>query len=97
MMLSAVSLAAALAAVVLISGMIREQSGGTGIVRGILLLIALRIIYRIIKAVLQSLHLFTRLPVLRWVDSMLGLVLGLFEGFAYLYLIEYILRYYILV
>lgn len=97
MLLSAVSLIAALAAVLLIAGMVRENGGSTGVLTGILLLIVLRVIYRIIKALLKSLHMFSRLPVLRWADSLLGLVLGLFEGFAYLYLIEYVLRYYVLV
>jgi len=92
------SLAAALAAVMVIASL--RGTGGishsTDYLTGIILLIVLGVVYKIIHAILTSIHLFARLPLIRTVDSVLGLALGFVEGFFYLYILEYALVNFIL-
>lgn len=95
---SVLSLAAAIAAVMVIASI--RGAGGVNhspdVLTGIILLIVLGVVYKIIHAILTSVHLISRLPVIRLADSVLGLVLGLVEGFCYLYILEYALVHFIL-
>lgn len=92
------SLIAAIAVVVLISSVIHGYRNGnlSNLIIGILLLIVLGAVYKLIHAVLTSIRFLAALPVLGIVDKVLGLVVGFLEGFALLYIAEYLLRMYLL-
>lgn len=93
-----IALIAAIAVVIQLSGIQNgyKEGNGTGILVGILMLILLGVVYKIIRVILGSLKFLSKLPILSGADKVLGAVLGFLEGFAVLYMAEYILRMYIL-
>ncbi len=92
------SLAVAIVVVVLVSSVIHGYQNGdrSNLIIGILLLIVLGAVYKLIRAVLTSIRFLAALPILGIVDKALGLVIGFIEGFAMLYIAEYLLRMYLL-
>lgn len=92
------SLAVAIVVVVLVSSVIHGYQNGdrSNLIIGILLLIVLGAVYKLIRAVLTSIRFLAALPILGIVDKALGLVIGFTEGFALLYIAEYLLRMYLL-
>ncbi len=92
------SLAVAIVVVVLVSSVIHGYQNGdrSNLIIGILLLIVLGAVYKLIRAVLTSIRFLAALPILGIVDKALGLVIGFMEGFALLYIAEYLLRMYLL-
>ncbi len=92
------SLAVAIVVVVLVSSVIHGYQNGdrSNLIIGILLLIVLGAVYKLIRAVLTSIRFLAALPILGIVDKALGLVIGFIEGFALLYIAEYLLRMYLL-
>ncbi len=92
------SLAVAIVVVVLVSSVIHGYQNGdrSNLIIGILLLIVMGAVYKLIRAVLTSIRFLAALPILGIVDKALGVVIGFIEGFALLYIAEYLLRMYLL-
>ena len=74
-----------------------ESTSGGGLLAGIVMLLFTVTLFKLFHLVFSGLDLIARLPIIRWLDSAMGLVLGLIEGFVILYLLEYLLRNYLLV
>lgn len=93
-----VSLIASIFVILLIAGVIQGLRSGkaSNLAVGIILLVVFGAIYRIIHIFISSVNFIARLPLINWLDSALGLVAGLLEGFAILYVLEYFLRNYLL-
>lgn len=92
------SLAGAVALIVLAAGLflgIEDTKIRTFV--GITLLIILAPATHLILLLIRSLRLIVRLPVISWLDALLGAAAGFLEGFALLYAVEYLLRHFILV
>ena len=64
---------------------------------GILLLVIVVTAYGIFHMIFSSIHLFSRLPVIRTVGNILGVFGGFLEGAVVLYLADSILRYFVAV
>ena len=62
---------------------------------GILLLVVVVCAYGIFHLVFSSIHIFSRLPVIKILDNMLGVFGGFIEGAVVLYLADAILRYFV--
>lgn len=95
---SLISLAAAIFVILLIAGIIEGYRNGSAsnLAIGLLLLVIFGVIYRLIKIFMSSINFIAGLPVIHWLDSILGLAAGLVEGFAILYLLEYLMRNFLL-
>ena len=94
-----ISLLAAVVSVLLLSRIvdsIRIESLSKG-AEGIILLGILAGAYKLYKLFFTSLDLIAGLPFIRAIDKALGLVMGLIQGFTLLYLIEYLMRNYLLI
>lgn len=93
-----ISLTAGLLVISLLSSVIDQfhHQDMTGVIIGIILLAVFGIAYRIAHVFLTSINFLARLPIVRWLDSALGVVSGFLIGFGILYLIEFLLRNYIL-
>lgn len=93
-----ISLGAAIFVILLISGIISgfKRGSASNMAIGIILVLIFGVIYRLLKVLLGSINFIADLPLIRWVDSALGLVCGFVEGFALLYLLEYLLRNFLL-
>ena len=73
------------------------RSGGTSnLLVGVLMLAILGVVHKIIHAMLTSIRFLAGLPILAGVDKVFGTALGFLEGFAVLYIGEYLLRMYLL-
>lgn len=64
---------------------------------GVLLLVIVLCAYGIFHFLFSSIHLFSRLPVIRILDNILGVFGGAIEGAVVLYLADAILRYFVMV
>ena len=64
---------------------------------GILLLVVVVCAFGLFHLLFASLHKFSRLPVIRVVDNILGVFGGFIEGAVILYLADSILRYFVMV
>lgn len=64
---------------------------------GMLLLIVVACAFGLFHILFSSIHLFSRLPVIRFVDNILGVFGGALEGFLILYLADSLLRYFVMV
>ena len=62
---------------------------------GLLLLVVVVSAYGIFHLIFASIHLFSRLPVIRSVDNILGVFGGFLEGAVILYLADALLRYFV--
>ncbi len=94
----AISLIASIAVVILLSSIVNGyRSGSTSnLLVGVLMLAILGVVYKIIHAMLTSIRFLAGLPILAGVDKVFGTALGFLEGFAVLYIGEYLLRMYLL-
>lgn len=93
-----ISLVATLFIILLLGGIVdgfRDKSA-SNLAIGLVLLLLFGVIFRVIHIFMTSVNFIARLPLIRWLDSALGLVTGLLEGFAILYALEYFLRNYLL-
>lgn len=93
-----VTLVASIFVILLIAGIVEGLRGGSAsnLTIGLVLLVLFGAIYRFIRIFVTSLHVIAHLPIISWLDSALGLVTGLIEGFAILYVMEYFLRNFLL-
>ena len=64
---------------------------------GILLLIVVASAFGIFHLIFSSIHIFSRLPVIRVLDNILGVFGGFIEGAVVLYLADTLLRYFVAV
>lgn len=62
---------------------------------GVLLLIVVVCAYGVFHFVFSSIHIFSRLPVIKTLDNILGVFGGFIEGAVVLYLADAILRYFV--
>lgn len=65
------------------------------ILTGSLLLIVTLAAYGLFHVIFKAVHLFSRLPVIRILDNILGFFAGILEGAVALYLADSILRYFV--
>lgn len=63
---------------------------------GVLLLIVVLCAYGVFHMIFGTIHIFSRLPVIRLVDNILGVFGGLMEGLIVLYLADALLRYFVM-
>ncbi|MBQ8985772.1 MAG: CvpA family protein [Lachnospiraceae bacterium] len=64
---------------------------------GILLLVVVASAFGIFHLIFSSIHIFSRLPVIRILDNILGVFGGFVEGAVVLYLADTLLRYFVAV
>ena len=64
---------------------------------GILLLVVVASAFGIFHLIFSSIHIFSRLPVIRMLDNILGVFGGFIEGAVVLYLADTLLRYFVAV
>lgn len=64
---------------------------------GILLLVVVASAFGIFHLIFSSIHIFSRLPVIRILDNILGVIGGFIEGAVVLYLADTLLRYFVAV
>ena len=62
---------------------------------GTLLLIVTLAAYGLFHVIFKAIHLFSRLPVIRILDNILGFFAGILEGAVALYLADSLLRYFV--
>lgn len=93
-----ISLVASTLVILLIAGIVEGfRSGNTsGLVVGLILLVIFGVIWRFLHMCISSINFIARLPIIHWLDAVLGLFTGLLEGFAVLYVLEYFLRNFLL-
>lgn len=93
-----VSLIASIAVVILLSSVVNGYRSGdsSNFLLGIVFLVVLGAVYKIIHTLILSIRFLAGLPILAGVDHVLGVVIGFMEGFAILYIGEYLLRMYLL-
>ena len=63
---------------------------------GIMLLVVILCAYGVFHFVFGSIHIFSRLPVIRIFDNILGVFGGFVEGVIVLYLADALLRYFVM-
>ena len=82
----------------LASGLVGRNSTGdvSSTLTGIMLLIIILCAYGIFHFVFGSLHIFSRLPVIRIFDNILGVFGGFIEGLIVLSLADALLRYFVM-
>ena len=93
------SVGCALGLMITMAGFVESfrEAGLPSLAAGFILLLVFGIAYKLLSLLLSSIKIVVSLPVIRWIDAALGLFAGLLEGFAVLYLLEYLLRHYLLV
>ena len=81
----------------LASGLAANYSSGdiSSALIGVVLLIVVVSAYGIFHFLFTSIHIFSRLPVIKSIDNILGVFGGFIEGAVILYLAEAILRYFV--
>lgn len=93
-----ISLMVSITVVILLSSVVNGYRKGdtSNFVIGVLFLIILGALYKLVHALLTSIRSLAGLPILAGVDKILGIAAGFLEGFAMLYIAEYLLRMYLL-
>lgn len=81
----------------LASGLAANYSSGdiSSALIGVVLLIVVVSAYGIFHFLFTSIHIFSRLPVIKSIDNILGVFGGFIEGAVILYLADAILRYFV--
>lgn len=82
------------AALILISGLVRGSMGERVSTKAmaIALLIVLAIIYSLCRMILSAMKLFAGLPVIKFVDKILGVAAGITKSFLLLYIVDHLLK-----
>lgn len=93
-----ISLMVSITVVLLLSSVVNGYRKGdtSNFLIGVLFLIILGALYKLVHALLTSIRFLAGLPILAGVDKILGVAAGFLEGFAMLYIAEYLLRVYLL-
>ena len=83
----------------LAAGLAANFSDGdvSGTLTGTLLLVVVVCAFGLFHLLFSSIHIFSRLPVIRVVDNILGFFGGFIEGAVSLYLADALLRYFVMV
>ena len=83
----------------LAAGLAANYTSGdvSGALTGTLLLVVVVCAFGLFHLLFSSLHIFSRLPVIRVVDNILGVFGGFIEGAVILYLADALLRYFVMV
>ena len=76
--------------IMLFGSVIKSQT--RNVVYTILILLAIALIYSIVKIILKSAKLLSKLPVLHFLDRMLGFTIGMGEGILVIWIFDVILR-----
>lgn len=94
---SVLTLVCAAAVYHLASGLVENYTSGnvSSALTGLLLLVIVVSAYGIFHLLFSSIHLFSRLPVIRVLDNVLGVFGGFLEGAVVLYLADTLLRYFV--
>lgn len=81
----------------LATGLLRDYASGdiSAVFVGVLLVVIVVVAYSLFHLLFSAIHIFARLPVIRIIDSILGLAAGAVEGFLTLYLVDALLRYFV--
>lgn len=89
-----VALILAMVSLVLVSGLVRGSMGDqvSDKALAIALLIVIGVLYSLCRIIFGSLKLFAGLPVIRFVDEVLGLLAGTAKAFMLLYVVDYIVK-----
>ena len=89
-----IALVCALATLILISGLARGSVGERISTKAlaIALLIVIGVFYSLCRIIFGSLKLFAGLPVIHFVDEVLGLFAGAAKAFMLLYVVDYIVK-----
>ena len=89
-----VALSCALVSLILISGLARGTVGDHISTRAlaIALLIVIGVFYSLCRIIFGSLKLFAGLPVIHFLDEVLGLFAGAAKAFMILYVVDYIVK-----
>ena len=89
-----VALICALVSLILISGLARGTVGDRISTRAlaIALLIVIGVFYSLCRIIFGSLKLFAGLPVIHFLDEVLGLFAGAAKAFMILYVVDYIVK-----
>ena len=92
------SLLAAIFCIRILTGIVTsfQSSELSGLLRGIVILIIFAGVYKIFKILFGTINIIAELPIIRIADRVLGMFMGMLTGFTILYVIEYLLRNYIL-
>lgn len=93
-----ISLGASIFVILLLAGIVEGLRSGSAsnLAVGLILLVLFGVIYRYIHLFVTSLNFIANLPIIHSLDSAAGLLAGLLEGFAILYVAEYFLRNFLL-
>lgn len=71
-----------IAAKILLSGVVAFFEGRFGKFAYTLLILAIVMaIYEIVKLIMKAFKLFSKLPVIKWIDKLLGIIAGVVEAF----------------
>ena len=70
------------------------QKSYLNVLIALILLVAIRIINRVIKLIIDSLKLAVKLPIVSWLNHLLGIILGLFRGCLLIWLLFIIIGYF---
>lgn len=83
----------------LASGLAANYASGdvSSALTGMLLLIVVVCAFGLFRLLFSTAHFFSRLPVIRILDNILGVFGGLIEGAVVLYLADSLLRYFVMV
>jgi hypothetical protein len=75
----------------------RATGNVSGMFVGILLLVVVSAAFSVFHTLFGMVHLFSRLPVIRVVDNLLGIVFGAVTACVTAYLVDALLRYFVVV
>lgn len=70
------------------------QKSYLNVLIALILLMAVRIFNRIIKLILDSLKIASKLPIVNWLNHLLGVLLGLFRGCLFIWILFIIIGYF---
>ncbi|MCI2050235.1 MAG: CvpA family protein [Lachnospiraceae bacterium] len=92
------SMGCAVACLYYISKLVSNFLGAhfSGIINAVIMLAVTVVLYKIFHIFFAAINIIARAPIISWLDKGLGLVIGLAEGFIFLYAVQFLLEHYIL-
>jgi uncharacterized membrane protein required for colicin V production len=68
----------------------------SGVISALIMLAVTVVLYKVFHLFFSAVNIIVKAPVISWIDKAFGLIIGLAEGFVFLYGVQFLMEHYLL-
>lgn len=68
----------------------------SGVISALIMLAVTVVLYKVFHLFFSAVNIIVKAPIISWIDKAFGLIIGLAEGFVFLYGVQFLMEHYLL-